>query len=111
MDTSRTKKQINLSTAEMDKDGLSPNDLNVLMTQLWCRDFKEFRGDSPDRARVQLSAAMLLYCFTSARTGEVYKSIARRATVRGNGLDKAEEDIETRVLAACYKVSKQGEGS
>jgi hypothetical protein len=66
--------RIGLSTAEMHKDGLSPNDLTVLMTQLWCKDFKEYRGEPPDRARVQLSAAMLLYCFTSARAGEVHES-------------------------------------
>ncbi|KAJ5737901.1 Zinc finger C2H2 [Penicillium malachiteum] len=65
------KVKISLSTKSMDKDGgVSPNDLTILMTQLWCRDHYEYRGSPPDRARVQLSAAMLLYCFTTARTGE-----------------------------------------
>ncbi|KAG0160181.1 hypothetical protein PDIDSM_7708 [Penicillium digitatum] len=72
------KIKIPLSTEQMNKvGGVSPNDLTILMTQLWCRDHHEYRGDPADRARVQLSAAMLLYCFTSARTA--------------------------RVMAACYK--------
>lgn len=89
----------------MDKDGLSPNDLTVLMTQLWCRDFHEFRGEIPDRTRVQLSAAILLYCFTSARTGEVHESTCRRKVSREQGTDKEDKKLEARVMAACYKVS------
>lgn len=89
----------------MEKDGVSPNDLTVLMTQLWCRDFQEYRGEPPDRARVQLSAAMLLYCFTSARTGEVHESTARRGLARGSDNGETDEEIEARVMAACYKVS------
>ncbi|KAN0069665.1 hypothetical protein V8E54_011971 [Elaphomyces granulatus] len=95
------KDKIGLSTAEMHKDGLSPNDLTVLMTQLWCKDFKEYRGEPPDRARVQLSAAMLLYCFTSARAGEVHESTARRALAREQKTN--DKKLEARVLAACYK--------
>jgi hypothetical protein len=87
----------------MHKDGLSPNDLTVLMTQLWCKDFKEYRGEPPDRSRVQLSAAMLLYCFTSARAGEVHESTARRALARGQKTH--DKELEARVLAATYKVS------
>lgn len=87
----------------MDKDGLSPNNLTVLMTQLWCKDFKEYRGEPPDRARVQLSAAMLLYCFTSARAGEAHESTARRALAREQKTHGKE--LEARVLAATYKVS------
>ncbi|KAL4999885.1 hypothetical protein BDV10DRAFT_200538 [Aspergillus recurvatus] len=49
---------------------------------LWCRDFKEYRGCYPDRTRVQYTAAILLYCFTSARAGEVHESTARRSTSR-----------------------------
>ena len=74
------------------------------MTQLWCNDFKEYRGEPPDRTRVQLSAAILLYCFTSARTGEVHESTARRALARGDK-NKTDNKLEARVLAACYKVS------
>ncbi|KAJ6024796.1 zinc finger protein [Penicillium herquei] len=97
------KRKIGLSTKSMDKDGgVSPNDLTILMTQLWCRDHHEYRGSPPDRARVQLSAAMLLYCFTTARTGEVHESTARRhkAYQIGNNNDG---DLEARVMAACYK--------
>lgn len=74
------------------------------MTQLWCRDFHEYRGKPPDRTRVQLSAAMLLYCFTSARTGEVHESTARRFTARERSAKESDEDLEARVMAACYKV-------
>ncbi|KAJ5808824.1 hypothetical protein N7474_010093 [Penicillium riverlandense] len=97
------KEKISLSTDEMDKDGLSPNDLTVLMTQLWCRDFHEFRGEIPDRTRVQLSAAILLYCFTSARTGEVHESTCRRKVSREQGTVKEDKELEARVMAACYK--------
>ncbi|KAN0068340.1 hypothetical protein V8E54_013536 [Elaphomyces granulatus] len=99
---SALKDKIGLSTAEMHKDGLSPNDLTVLMTQLWCKDFKEYRGEPPDRTRVQLSAAIILYCFTSARTGEVHESTARRALARKDK-NKTDNKLEARVLAACYK--------
>ncbi|KAI1949847.1 hypothetical protein LOZ57_002325 [Ophidiomyces ophidiicola] len=83
------KEIIPLSTAEMDKDGLSPSDLVAIMVHLWCKDHYEFRGDCPDRSRVQFSFAALLYCFTSARTGEVHESTARRKSARA--------------AAACYK--------
>jgi carbonic anhydrase len=99
------KEKVSLCTDEMDGDGLSPNDLAILMTQLWCRDYKEYRGKYPDRTRVQLSAAMLLYCFTSARTGEVLESTARREQARKQKGAEGAEDIAARVLAACYKVS------
>ncbi|KAJ6114885.1 zinc finger protein [Penicillium sp. IBT 16267x] len=95
--------KIGLSTAEMNKDGVSPNDLTILMTQLWCRDYHEYRGNPADRTRVQLSAAMLLYCFTSARTGEVHESTARRNIAQETDKDSADYDLEARVLAACYK--------
>jgi carbonic anhydrase len=58
----------------MDKGALSPNDLTILKTQLWYRDFKEYQGKYPDRTRVEISAAILLYYFTFARTGEVHES-------------------------------------
>ncbi|KAJ5725991.1 Zinc finger C2H2, partial [Penicillium malachiteum] len=95
--------KIFLSTKSMDKDGgVSPNDLTILMTQLWCRDHHEYRGSPPDRARVQLSAAMLLYCFTTARTGEVHESTARRHESHQMGNSK-DDDLDARVMAACYK--------
>ncbi|KAJ5663542.1 Zinc finger C2H2, partial [Penicillium longicatenatum] len=43
--------KIGLSTAEMNKDGVSLNDLTILMTQLWCRDYYEYRGNPVDRIR------------------------------------------------------------
>ena len=101
---------IPLSTEEMNKDGgVSPNDLTILMTQLWCRDHHEYRGNPADRARVQLSAAMLLYCFTSARTGEVHESTARRHGAQKIGEDSEDAELEARVMAACYKVCVEKE--
>lgn len=92
----------------MSRDGLSPNDLTILLSQLWCQDFKEYRGKLPERSRVQLTASMLLYCFTSARTGEVHESTARRSIAREKELteDKGLEDtcIKASAMAACYKV-------
>lgn len=96
--------KVPLSSSEMDKHALSPNDLTILMVQLWCRDFKEYRGEIPDRTRVQISAAMLLYCFTSARTGEVHESTARRSMAKIPGADPADAILEARTMAACYKV-------
>lgn len=73
------------------------------MTQLWCRDFYEYRGQPADRTRVQLNAAILLYCFTSARTGEVHELTARRARAWGSFEEESDEALEARVMAACYK--------
>ncbi|KAF7128632.1 hypothetical protein CNMCM5793_003483 [Aspergillus hiratsukae] len=90
--------------AQMSRDGLSPNDLTILLTQLWCRDFKEYRGKYPDRSRVQLTASILLYCFTSARTGEVHESIARRSIARQkDSCDDKDADLQATAMAACYK--------
>lgn len=77
------------------------------MTQLWCRDSQEYRGYPPDRSRVQLSAAMLLYCFTSARTGEVHESTARRKSARQRDGEESDKILEARTMAACYKVSSR----
>jgi carbonic anhydrase len=98
------RKEVLISTAEMDHSGLSPNEIIILLTQLWCRDSHEFRGEIPDRTRVQLSAAMLLYCFISARTGEVYESTVRRGLLRMPGEDETDKELEARVMVACYKV-------
>ncbi|KAL3439835.1 hypothetical protein BJX65DRAFT_291535 [Aspergillus insuetus] len=98
---------VGLPDAEMSRDGLSPNDLTILLSQLWCRDFKEYRGCYPDRTRVQYTAAILLYCFTSARAGEVHESTARRSTSRHKvprGEDDGDDsDLQAKTMAACYK--------
>ncbi|KAJ6080338.1 zinc finger protein [Penicillium canescens] len=46
---------------------------------------------------------MLLYCFTSVRTGEVHESTARRHRAQKTGEDSKDADLEARVMAACYK--------
>ena len=83
----------------MEKTFLSPNDLTVVMFHLWCKDGYEYRGKHGERGRVQFSGAILLYCFSSARTGEVHESTARRIKDE----DRKEED---EVEAACYKVRR-----
>ncbi|KAF7169446.1 hypothetical protein CNMCM6106_004351 [Aspergillus hiratsukae] len=99
------KTQVSLAVdAEMPRDGLSPNDLTILLTQLWCRDFKEYRGKYPDRSRVQLTASILLYCFTSARTGEVHEPTARRSISRQkDSCDDKDANLQATAMAACYK--------
>ncbi|GFF77413.1 hypothetical protein IFM53868_02081 [Aspergillus udagawae] len=102
------KTKLGLSDAEMSRDGLSPNDLTILLTQLWCRDFKENRGQYPDRSRVQLTASILLYCFSSARTGEVHESTARRSRARQkDGGDDSDANLRASAMAACYKARIQ----
>ncbi|KAF7630971.1 hypothetical protein AFLA_000028 [Aspergillus flavus NRRL3357] len=98
------KTKLNLPDAEMSRDGLSPNDLTILLTQLWCRDFKEYRGQYPDRSRVQLTALILLYCFLSARTGEVHELTARRSIARQkDSRDDNDANLQASAMAACYK--------
>ncbi|KAJ5890042.1 acetyl-CoA synthetase-like protein [Penicillium tannophilum] len=75
------------------------------MSQLWCRDHPEFLGSPADRAKVQLSAAMLVYCLTSTRTGEVHEHTARRRLAQDSNENPEDRELETRVMVACYKLS------
>ncbi|EAW17212.1 uncharacterized protein NFIA_005750 [Aspergillus fischeri NRRL 181] len=98
------KTKLNLPDVEMSRDGLSPNDLTILLTQLWCWDFKEYRGQFPDRSRVQLTTSILLYYFSSARTGEVHESTARRSLARQkDSSDDNNANLQASAMAACYK--------
>ncbi|GFF96583.1 conserved hypothetical protein [Aspergillus lentulus] len=97
------KEKVGLCEEEMEKDGLSLNDLTILLTQLWCQDFKEYSGACPDRIRVQLSAVILLYCFMSAWSGEVHKSTTQKQKDKGE-----EEDTRAYIIAACYKARDTG---
>uniref|UniRef100_A0A093VU63 Virulence plasmid integrase pGP8-D n=1 Tax=Talaromyces marneffei PM1 TaxID=1077442 RepID=A0A093VU63_TALMA len=91
-----------LSSAEMPKPCLSPNDLTALLTHLWCNDNYSYRGKCADRQRVALNFATLVYCFTSARTGELYESLCRRQVRR---LEEAEDNLEVsaKAMTTCYK--------
>ncbi|QVM10690.1 hypothetical protein D8B26_005343 [Coccidioides posadasii str. Silveira] len=107
---SRTMKEfihkgLGLKEGEMERANTSPNDIATLLLQLWCKDFKEYRGTTRDRSRVQMAAAILMYCFTSARTGEIHESTARRGTARRkiDGSNVDDEEQAAQVLAACYK--------
>ena len=108
----------------MDKHYLSPDDITAALVHLWCMDFLDYKGEHRERSRVGLSLAILMYCFTSARTGEVHESTARRAcarraNTRGNKIQRsgnddpatkgrdtgaADRNLSAEVLAACYKV-------
>ncbi|KAJ5637218.1 Zinc fingerC2H2 [Penicillium lividum] len=43
------KVKIGLSIVGMNGGGVSLNDLILLMTQFWCRDYHEYRGNPADR--------------------------------------------------------------
>ncbi|CBF83199.1 predicted protein [Aspergillus nidulans FGSC A4] len=98
------KTKLGLPDVEMPRDGLSLNDLTILLTQLWFRDFKEYRSQYPDQSRVQLTAPILLYCFSSAQTGEVHESTAHRsiAQQKDNG-DDNDTKLWASVMVAYYK--------
>ncbi|KAJ0413052.1 hypothetical protein BJY00DRAFT_322648 [Aspergillus carlsbadensis] len=101
---SELKQKLGLKEDMMPRDGLSPNDLTILLTQLWCRDFKEYHGKCPDRSRVQCTASILLYCFSSARTGEVQESTARRsAALENEHGESGDAALAASAMAACYK--------
>ncbi|KAM5479793.1 hypothetical protein MaudMau93_007756 [Microsporum audouinii] len=88
---------------QMNRDSLAPSDLAAIMIQIWCNDHYEYRGDAPDRSRVQLSFAILMYCFTSARTGEIHESTARRSKARKEKThDSDAKNADSRAAAACY---------
>lgn len=79
------------------------------MSQLWCRDHHECRGSPADRAKAQLSAGMLLYCFTSTRTGEVHEYTAWRRLAQDSNENPEDRRLEGRVVVACYRLcSKEG---
>lgn len=48
-----------------------------------------------------------MYCYTSARTGEVHESTARRHTARQKkaGSDPDDKALAAETLSACYEVS------
>lgn len=93
----------NLSSAEMPKPCLSPNDLTALLSHLWCDDNYDYRGKCSDHQRVALNFSTLVYCFTSARTGELHESLCRRQARRP---EEAEDKVEfnAKAMTACYKV-------
>ena len=98
------KRLLHIPDIQMSRDGFSRNDLRIVQKYLWCEDSYEYRGVYPERSRVDLSVSMLLYCFTSARTGEVYESTARRSLAREHDGSEVEKNLSAAVMAACYKV-------
>jgi carbonic anhydrase len=92
-----------LSSAEMPKPCLSPNDLTALLTHLWCNDNYNYRGKCPDRQRVALNFSTLVYCFTSARTGELHESLCRRQARQPEEV-KDSLECSAKAMTACYKV-------
>ncbi|KAL4982474.1 hypothetical protein BDW68DRAFT_192120 [Aspergillus falconensis] len=86
------------------RDFCVPKAMSINMKELWCRDFKEYHSQYPDQSRVQLTASILLHCFSSAQTGEVHESTARRSIARqkDNGDDNDTKPWAS-VMAAYYK--------
>ncbi|PGH04310.1 hypothetical protein AJ80_08533 [Polytolypa hystricis UAMH7299] len=110
------KEEIGMQEGEMEKHYLSPDDITEALEFLWCKDFIDYKGIHRERSRVDLADSILMYCFTSARTGEVHESTARRAAARckkdrGAGdMDPAvkaehgdDQKLSAEALAACYK--------
>lgn len=87
----------------MNKDEFSSNDLIAIMMQLWCKNYYEYRDN--DRSRVQLSFALLLYCYTSSRIDEMHEFIARKQSAKSQEI--AIKTKTTRVQVVCYKVSER----
>ncbi|KAL4925801.1 uncharacterized protein BDV17DRAFT_283674 [Aspergillus undulatus] len=95
-------KIVGISDLEMSRDGFSRDDLTIVLKHLWCYDDHEYRGKYVERTRLELSMSMLMYCFTSARTGEVHESTARRGLAREQG-DSEDKNLRAAIMAACYK--------
>ncbi|KAJ5153965.1 Zinc finger C2H2 [Penicillium coprophilum] len=68
---------------------------------------RNFEFPLPIRTTInKLSAAILLYYFTSACIGEVYKLTARRHRAREIGEESEDTELEAYVMAAYYKYFK-----
>ncbi len=100
------KQRLKIHDLEISRDGFSCDNLIIIMKQLWCQDSFKYRGRYPERARIQLSVSILLYCFTSARTGEVHESIDCRRSARERG-DYEDGNLDAAVMVVCYKVSNR----
>ncbi|EAS29697.3 uncharacterized protein CIMG_08443 [Coccidioides immitis RS] len=70
-------KGLGLKEGEMERANTSPNNIVTLLLQLWCKDFKKYRGTTRDWSRVQMAAAILI--------------------------NVDDEEQAAQVLAACYK--------
>ncbi|OJZ91241.1 hypothetical protein ASPFODRAFT_57432 [Aspergillus luchuensis CBS 106.47] len=100
------KEIILLCEDEMPKNYFLLNDLMIVLTYFWCCDFKEYYRKYPDRSQVQFSTSLLLYCFTSARTREVYESTAcQELSTHVDDGDDNNDDLKACVLVVCYKIN------
>ncbi|GCB25826.1 hypothetical protein AAWM_08711 [Aspergillus awamori] len=97
------KRLLKFPNIQMSKDGFYHNDLKIVQKHLWCNDSFEYRGQYPERTRVDLSALMLLYYFTPARTGEVHESTTRRISTREREDTDLAKHMGAAVMAACYR--------
>ncbi|EFW14145.1 hypothetical protein CPSG_09219 [Coccidioides posadasii str. Silveira] len=87
-------KEIGIKEGEMEKHYLSPDDIKAALEFLWCRDYLDYKGQFREQSRVDLAHSILLYCYTSARTGEVHESTAQRATAcHKNAQDASDKDL------------------
>jgi len=72
--------EIDLSTAHRVRHYLTLKKYCILAFAIWENDWHEFDHES---SRVGFSAKMNIYCYSSARIGEVVESSARRNTGKG----------------------------
>jgi hypothetical protein len=74
------KTKIGLSIAHRPKHYLTLKKYKIIASVVWDKDWYEFDHES---ARVAFSAKLNMFCFSSARVGEVAESSAKRGTGKG----------------------------
>ncbi|KAI1293099.1 hypothetical protein F5Y03DRAFT_402696 [Xylaria venustula] len=72
--------KLGLSTAHRAKHYLTLKKYKILASVVWDKDWYEFAHEA---ARVAFSAKLNMFCFSSARLGEVTESSAKRGTGKG----------------------------
>ncbi|KAI9761799.1 MAG: hypothetical protein M1840_001679, partial [Geoglossum simile] len=77
---SSLQKELHLPTAKRIKHILTLKDLIILLEQLWRRDWYEYKHE---RYRVQMTCALLFFCYTSGRIGEFFESSVRLGSGKG----------------------------
>ncbi|KAI9844716.1 MAG: hypothetical protein M1838_002074 [Thelocarpon superellum] len=69
-----------LSTTQRERQFFTVKDFVTLLRQLWQNDWHDYKHEA---YRVQLTAALQIFCYTSARVGEVFEYSTRAGTGKG----------------------------
>lgn len=72
--------KLGLSTAHRPKHYLTLKKYKIIASVVWDKDWYEFDHEA---ARVAFSAKLNMFCFSSARIGEVTESSAKAGTGKG----------------------------